>query len=61
MPKIKNWSRDDNPKYYQVTVWNGLNNRCVDFSISSLKTAMNSAREIARKNPDGKLISPLRE
>jgi len=89
MPKIKNWSRDDNaypcwihdetgqtleigidgdkrrndgkPKKYQVTAWNGLNSRTVDFSISSLKEAMDSARMIAKRNPDGELVKLMDE
>lgn len=89
IPKIKNWSRDDNaypcwihdetnqtieigidsaerredgkPKKYQITAWNGLNCRTLDFSISSLDKAMNSARNIAKENPNGQLVKSIKE
>jgi len=89
MPKIKNWSRNDNvypmwihdkteqrieigidgmeiredgkPKKYQITVWNGLNNRVYDFGITSLKEAKNSARNIARNNINGNIIQSVDE
>lgn len=50
---------DGNPKNYQITFWNGLNNHVAYFSITSLREAKQLARKKARDNPDGDLIKSM--